>query len=157
MEAEEAGDDDIECLECILSSWKAQLQSPFGYDEDYADDFAAQISRCTATGYDFTPPTPYALNTTAIPEALPTPPPLAPGTAKDCTEYTRGLRGNSEDVVEINSCEWMAHHYKVTIEELLEWNPSLSREFCFFSNGNKYCVGKEPRSESTMPSLSKVS
>jgi len=42
-----------------------QLSSPFGYDAEFASDFASLTSSCGSSGYAFTSPTSYALNSTA--------------------------------------------------------------------------------------------
>jgi hypothetical protein len=39
------------CSDCMLGMQQFQLNSPFGYDEDYASDFQSLTSRCNATGY----------------------------------------------------------------------------------------------------------
>jgi hypothetical protein len=51
---------------------KIQLNSPFGYDADFASDFALATSSCNASEYAFTSPTPYALNSTATTTSTPT-------------------------------------------------------------------------------------
>jgi LysM repeat protein len=53
------------CSDCTLGMLQAELNSPLGYDEDLANDFASATSRCSKTGYPFTSPTPYALNASA--------------------------------------------------------------------------------------------
>lgn len=71
VEAEKKGDASFSCSDCVLGSWKAQLESPFGYDDSLASDFSSQTSSCHATGFTFTTPTAYALNTTATPAPTP--------------------------------------------------------------------------------------
>lgn len=53
------------CSDCELSVLKRQLESPFGYSDEAAEDFVSLTSSCGATGYDFASPTPYALNATS--------------------------------------------------------------------------------------------
>lgn len=53
------------CSTCWLSSLKAQLDSPLGYDEGLAENFNSLTSSCNATGYSYTSPTAYALNATS--------------------------------------------------------------------------------------------
>ncbi|CAG8067040.1 unnamed protein product [Penicillium salamii] len=53
------------CSDCWLGALEAQLNSPLGYDEVMGDNFVSLTSSCSATGYSFTSPTPYALNATA--------------------------------------------------------------------------------------------
>lgn len=50
------------CSECWLKSQALQLNSPFGYDENLATNFAALTSRCGVEEYAFASPTQYALN-----------------------------------------------------------------------------------------------
>lgn len=54
-----------DCSDCILGLDQVQLNSPFGYDEDFASDFATQTSSCGKSGYTYTTPASYALNATA--------------------------------------------------------------------------------------------
>ncbi|GKZ42130.1 hypothetical protein AbraIFM66951_000837 [Aspergillus brasiliensis] len=53
------------CADCILGPMKLQLESPLWTDEEWAEDFASLTSSCSATGYAWTSPTAYALNTSA--------------------------------------------------------------------------------------------
>lgn len=64
--------DEYLCSDCLLGTWKSQLESPFGYEKSYEDDFASITSRCGANGYSFATPTVYALNATASTSAEPT-------------------------------------------------------------------------------------
>jgi hypothetical protein len=40
-----------------------QLNSPFGYDDDFAQDFKSATASCSSTGYSFTTPASYAIKT----------------------------------------------------------------------------------------------
>lgn len=60
------------CSDCSLSVVRAQLNSPFGFDEDFAAGFANITASCGATGYGFTTPGSYAI-TTQPPTATGTP------------------------------------------------------------------------------------
>jgi hypothetical protein len=42
---------------------KLQLESPIGYDDEWVETFASLTSSCSATGYAYTSPAAYALNT----------------------------------------------------------------------------------------------
>lgn len=55
------------CSDCALSVVRTQLNSPFGYDAEFAQGFSSVTSKCSATGYAFTTPAAYAINTTAYP------------------------------------------------------------------------------------------
>ncbi|KAH8427982.1 uncharacterized protein LDX57_005688 [Aspergillus melleus] len=49
----------------MLGVVQIQLNSPFGYDEEFASRFAYTTSRCKASGYPFTSPAAYALSSSA--------------------------------------------------------------------------------------------
>lgn len=51
---------------------QVQLNSPFGYHDEFAQDFASATSSCGANGYAFTSPAPYAISANPAPD--PTPP-----------------------------------------------------------------------------------
>ncbi|KZL86126.1 hypothetical protein CI238_09105 [Colletotrichum incanum] len=51
------------CSGCSLSVGKILLNSPFGFDEEFAADFKSRTASCGAAGYDFTTPAPYAVST----------------------------------------------------------------------------------------------
>lgn len=58
------------CSDCILGVMQIQLNSPFGYDEDFEIDFKSATSSCSATRYTFTSPATYALSSsTAAPSS----------------------------------------------------------------------------------------
>jgi hypothetical protein len=56
----------------MLGVVQTQLNSPFGFHEDFAQDFDSTTSSCGATNYPYTSPPPYALNTSATEPASPT-------------------------------------------------------------------------------------
>ncbi|KAJ4286164.1 hypothetical protein N0V88_008108 [Collariella sp. IMI 366227] len=64
------------CSDCLLGVLQLQLNSPFGYDPDFASDFASRTSSCSKTGYAFTSPPPYTVTATGTssssPSAFPT-------------------------------------------------------------------------------------
>jgi hypothetical protein len=53
------------CSKCWLGVLDFELGSPLGYDDTLASNFASLTSTCNATGYTWTSPTAYALNSTA--------------------------------------------------------------------------------------------
>ncbi|KAK3177856.1 hypothetical protein K4F52_009408 [Lecanicillium sp. MT-2017a] len=61
------------CSDCSLKIVKAQLNSPFGYDDDFAEGFQSVTSKCGATGYAFTSPADYAISTKSSPAATQAP------------------------------------------------------------------------------------
>jgi LysM repeat protein len=50
----------------MLGADQIQLNSPFGYDADYASEFQERTLSCGATGYAFTVPAPYTLTTSGV-------------------------------------------------------------------------------------------
>lgn len=58
--------------------------------------------------------------------------PTAPGTMENCFYYESDFIDslNLENIPDANSCESWALSAKVTVRNLLEWNPSLSRDSC---------------------------
>ncbi|KAF2000149.1 carbohydrate-binding module family 50 protein [Amniculicola lignicola CBS 123094] len=51
------------CSDCALGSMQTQLNSPFGFDAEFAQDFQALKSTCGSSGYSFTTPAAYAVGT----------------------------------------------------------------------------------------------
>ncbi|KAM3490965.1 hypothetical protein MY3957_005742 [Beauveria namnaoensis] len=47
---------DLVCSDCQIGTWKDQLESPVGYDPQYAEEFAALTASCKADGYAFKTP-----------------------------------------------------------------------------------------------------
>lgn len=54
------------CSDCMLGVMQIQLNSPFGYDEGFVNDFKSMTSSCSATGYPFTSPAAYALSSSTV-------------------------------------------------------------------------------------------
>ncbi|KAK1252995.1 hypothetical protein MKX08_004182 [Trichoderma sp. CBMAI-0020] len=52
------------CSDCNLRIQQAQLQSPFGYDDDAASDYASLTASCKVTKYPVTSPSAYTLSRT---------------------------------------------------------------------------------------------
>ncbi|KLJ12564.1 hypothetical protein EMPG_12392 [Blastomyces silverae] len=67
----------------------------------------------------------------------------APGTLKDCLIYEDAFSehaGFGDDLKTMNWCKNWAWVAGVTVDDLLEWNPSLSREDCSFQVEYSYCI-----------------
>lgn len=59
----------------MLGLSQLELSSPFGYSDEFAENFTSSTSSCGKSGYSFTTPTQYYLNastTSAAPTATPT-------------------------------------------------------------------------------------
>jgi hypothetical protein len=52
------------CSHCQIGIRQLQLSSPFGYSEEGASKFSSLTASCTAAGYTYATPAPYALNAT---------------------------------------------------------------------------------------------
>ncbi|KAI8152690.1 hypothetical protein K4K49_003054 [Colletotrichum sp. SAR 10_70] len=55
------------CSGCSLGTAKVLLNSPFGFDAEFAADFKSRTASCGAAGYDFTTPAAYAVTTKPAP------------------------------------------------------------------------------------------
>ncbi|KAK4660328.1 hypothetical protein QC762_0017910 [Podospora pseudocomata] len=88
------------CSDCALGVVSRQLNSPFGYHPDFANDFRSKTSECGATGYTFTSPAPYAISTkpNASPTDIPTcvsPYTVQAGDTCDAIAAARGVSTHS--------------------------------------------------------------
>jgi hypothetical protein len=104
----------------------------------------------TYTGYPiktaatiFTRPTPAPTSTISYPPL--TAPALsakASGTVEECDEYQNAFTYDWGDLDEMNGCDMWAWWYKISLQDLLRWNPSLSAENCVLESGKSYCILK---------------
>lgn len=62
-----------DCSDCLLAAQQVQLNSPFGYDADFASNFGSTTSSCGSSGYAFTIPPPYASTTSTTEPPATTP------------------------------------------------------------------------------------
>jgi hypothetical protein len=53
----------VNCSDCSLGSMQTQLNSPFGFDEDFAQQFQVSKASCGSSDFPFTTPTAYAVGT----------------------------------------------------------------------------------------------
>ncbi|WXC55913.1 hypothetical protein SNK03_001857 [Fusarium graminearum] len=63
---------DQSCSECMLRNFQVELNSPFGYDEEFASYYSSLTSSCQATQYPFTSPDVYFHTTTTTAESTAT-------------------------------------------------------------------------------------
>ncbi|KAK8127251.1 hypothetical protein PG984_008359 [Apiospora sp. TS-2023a] len=102
----------------------------------------------TYTGYPITTaPTTFSRPPTSstfipIPVESPAAKPTAPGTMENCYYYESGFSESPylENLTEANSCESWSIIANVTVGDLLEWNPSLSRSNCELQSEYSYCI-----------------
>ncbi|KAG6005151.1 hypothetical protein E4U21_000405 [Claviceps maximensis] len=97
----------------------------------------------TAAATTFTRP---ETTTDFVPSPVQTVPllPRASGTISDCLIYENAFDATSKvkDLSAVNTCSIWASFANVTIEQLVEWNPSLSAAKCELQAGNSYCIQK---------------
>ncbi|KND88572.1 hypothetical protein TOPH_06753 [Tolypocladium ophioglossoides CBS 100239] len=53
------------CSECMLRTFQVELNSPFGYDDDFASYYSSLTSSCGVTNYPITSPPPFTVSRTA--------------------------------------------------------------------------------------------
>lgn len=99
----------------------------------------------TYPGYPVTVPStsftrPPALTETSTETLVLPTPTYAPGTYDNCSDYSRGMPASWSDAAKLNSCSFIAHINGVTVSQLLQWNPSLSKDSCSLSRELYYCV-----------------
>ena len=110
----------------MLEAWRIQLESPLGYEDDFAEDFASVTESCGASGYSYSTPTPYrkTIDPTGLKSSTPT------SEAVPCaTPYT---------IVEGDTCESIAAAHSVSNFSIIEENnldmfchlPSAGKEIC---------------------------
>jgi len=116
-----------ECHECVLKSFVADLNSPFGYDFQYEQDFHEHTSSCNSPGYTFTTPGEYTIpaTTTTTTETRPTP---------SCrVTHTVGPS---------DSCNSIAHQYSVSTWSIIMLN-GLDFRCRRLEKGMQLCIGTQ--------------
>lgn len=110
----------------MLEPWRIQLESPIGYDDDFAEDFSSVTESCKAQGYSYTTPpsygTPVDPTGTQSPTTTSEPIPCA-------TPYT---------IAEGDTCESIAAAQNVSNFGIIEENrldvfchlPDAGKEIC---------------------------
>lgn len=104
-------------------------------------------------------PAPWAPTTMMSNFSTPTSLPLAPGMSPNCCRYDRysAPRSNRKPKFDLNSCNYIAWFSGITIDQLIQWNPSLSYNVsnpstCTLQQGYRYCVrASKPNSSSRTP------
>ncbi|KAI0191720.1 LysM domain-containing protein [Xylaria flabelliformis] len=95
----------------------------------------------TTSSTTFTKP---ASSTIFVPSPVATPPlnSRAPGTTNGCFLYENAFTSTAtnQSLEDANSCENWAQFAGVSIDDLREWNPSLSADKCVLKTGLSYCV-----------------
>ncbi|KAL4883820.1 hypothetical protein BJY04DRAFT_216155 [Aspergillus karnatakaensis] len=152
------------CSDCWLGALAAQLDNPLGYDEGLAEHFGSLTSSCSATGYSFASPTPYALNATAT-LCWESAPPISAQTCveaytvkeeDDCNSIAEAMNVSTYYLLEANNIDLQYQTFSdrvgktlvvagldgVTLQQFRDWNPnfhSLYLDSHFFI-GYEVCI-----------------
>lgn len=110
----------------MLEVWRIQLESSINYDAEFAEDFSSVTASCSAQGYSYSTPPPYAktLEPTSTESSTPTAEPIP-----CATPYT---------VAEGDTCETIAAAKNVSHFAIIEENrldlfchlPDAGKEIC---------------------------
>lgn len=123
----------IGCQDCILGTQEILLNSPFGYNDQAASQFASATSSCGASGYAYTSPAAYALATASVPD-------LSNDTTACSSTYT---------IQAGDSCSSVSQSKKVSTEELRRANnltppcngwPDVGQLLCIPATCNSYVI-----------------
>ncbi|KAB8220120.1 hypothetical protein BDV33DRAFT_231217 [Aspergillus novoparasiticus] len=115
------GDDSAahDCSDCTLGPFKIQLESPIGYDDEWAEDFTSLTSSCGATGYTYVAPTGYALNSSITSSGTAT----STGTGTDAATPTSTHACATTYTVQANdTCHSIAKKHSVSTYNLMVAN-----------------------------------
>jgi hypothetical protein len=116
------------CSDCWLGVQALQLNNPLGYDDGLASNFAALTSSCNATsGYAFTSPTAYALNSTAttVPASVTaTPPPMCTGSytvqpTDNCNSVAQSLNISTYNLLYDNNLDLYCQNFAAAVNTSL--------------------------------------
>ncbi|OCK74384.1 carbohydrate-binding module family 50 protein [Lepidopterella palustris CBS 459.81] len=116
------------CSDCWLGVQALQLNSPLGYDDGLATNFASLTSSCgVTTGYTFTTPAAYALNSTATtppPLVTATPPPTCTGSysvqaTDDCNSVAQALNVSTYNLLYENNLDIYCQNFAAAVNSTL--------------------------------------
>jgi len=120
-----------DCSDCILGLDQIQLNSPFGYDADFAELFSSQTASCGKTGYAFTTPAPYALTGSSTMAPSTTSASIPASTASCVATYT---------VQDGDTCNTVAQNNSVSTFDLLFTNGLSLDCNTFPDSGASLCI-----------------
>jgi hypothetical protein len=111
-------------------------------------DYPTTTNFITLTSASYSTATSNATQPFLLPKpTLETDLPLASGTASNCYQYRNyesydfnGAQANGSVTQTVNTCGFVASDYGVTIDQLVQWNPSLDVSDCAFQPGYRYCT-----------------
>ncbi|SPO02953.1 uncharacterized protein DNG_05632 [Cephalotrichum gorgonifer] len=135
-----------DCHMCMLEAWRVQLESPIGYEKDWAEDFASVTESCSAFSYSYTVPPPYrtAMAPTGSEAIAPAGSAFSTPTAEPtpcATPYT---------IREGDSCGSIAAAQNVSFFGIIEENPKLD-SFCHLpAAGTEICLPAQCRTHFLM-------
>jgi LysM repeat protein len=100
----------------MLEPWRLQLQSPIGYDEEFADDFSSVTASCGAAGYSYSTPPVYgtpvspsstSTSSSAVPSSCATPYTVSEGDT--CESIAAARNVSSYGIIEANELSMYCH------------------------------------------------
>lgn len=106
----------------------------------------------TDTYWDF--PSPMNATSTSTSVSAYSTLPVASGTVSSCAQYEKYYNPGPNRSNTINTCDYIAHFIGITVDELLQLNPSLSYNdsnpsACSLQKGYRYCVRRLKRLNDT--------
>ncbi|GIC84370.1 uncharacterized protein Aud_000186 [Aspergillus udagawae] len=115
------------CSNCWLGGLALQLGNALGYDAGLEDKYTSLTSSCNATGYSYTSPTAYALNTTATtPSATvtATPAPTCTGSyvvqsTDDCNSVAKALNVSTYSLLSDNNLDIYCQNFATMVNSSL--------------------------------------
>ncbi|OTB16721.1 carbohydrate-binding module family 50 protein [Daldinia sp. EC12] len=134
---------DQNCSDCMLGVVQTQLNSPFGYHDEFADDFKSITQSCSASGYAFTSPAPYSV-TYIPPETTDAPTcsdPYVVKSGESCDSIATSQNVSTFGIIKAGSlsptCSNLlsgdslclpspSSHKGLTATDLLAWNPNIN-------------------------------
>jgi hypothetical protein len=120
--------EDQQCSDCLLGTTQLQLDSPLGYQDNIASDFAKTTASCHKNNYPVTKPAPYALNGTSSQS----PPTSTPTTSPSCPSLVT--------VGQTDTCISMSLQYNVSTFSLTFQNKLDVTCQDFPSPGTRLCL-----------------
>jgi hypothetical protein len=119
--------DDQKCSDCVLGGIETDLNSPFGYDQDYEADFRSSTSSCKKSTYTINTPGSYT---------------LAPTTTTTTTTVATPSCRATHVVSATDSCLSVALQHSVSTWSLISLN-GLDPRCNYLPTNTSLCIGEE--------------
>ncbi|KEY74070.1 hypothetical protein S7711_02659 [Stachybotrys chartarum IBT 7711] len=109
--------DSNDCHDCMLEPWRIQLESPLGYDDEFAEDFSSVTESCGASGYSYSTPTAYGTpvsptnseTSTSTAEPTPCATPYTVGEGDTCETIAAAHNVSSFGLIDRNGLDIFCH------------------------------------------------